>query len=445
VSGRGLLGGGAFGLAVLLGGVLLGAPAQGRDSGSEGHRPPHDASETGAPRPVSEQPRGIGEVRAVRHWSYPGFSRVWIELSRPAVPRVNHLGADPKAGRPERLYLDLDGVWIGREHTEPIRVGDGLLEGVRLGQNTPSTTRVVIDLQRYERHRLLSLQGPDRVVIDVFGPGATAARPEGARRESAAPSETKRVEREPAPPQEALSPAKPLPFELRPVRTVVLDPGHGGRDPGAIGVGGLEEKDVTLRLARELRTRLRERGFRVVMTRDEDRTLDLEERTAIAEGAGGDVFVSLHCNAAPRPSLHGIETYSLNESDEQHSVQVAARENGIAQEEVDVLQRTVAQLRVSEASGPSWVLAELVHHQLVQGLRERYDAVNDLGVKKGPFYVLFLSSMPSILVEAGFLTHRDEAKRLHSRAYVARLAESMAEGLSLYRERGHPMIARSAQ
>jgi N-acetylmuramoyl-L-alanine amidase len=385
----------------------------------------------------------MSEVRAIRHWSYPGFSRVWIELSRPAVPRVNRLGADPKAGRPERLYLDLEGVWIGREHTEAIHVGDGLLEGVRLGQNTPTTTRVVIDLQRYERHRLLSLQGPDRIVIDVFGPSAGPTRSEQASQAPGA-AEAQRGEQEPAPPQEAPAPAKPLPFELRPVHTVVLDPGHGGRDPGAIGVGGLAEKDVTLRLARELRKRLRERGFRVVMTRDEDRTLDLEERTAIAEGAGGDVFVSLHCNAAPRPSLHGIETYSLNESDEQHSVQVAARENGIALDEVDVLQRTVAQLRVSEASGPSWVLAELVHHELVRGLREHYEAVNDLGVKKGPFYVLFLSSMPSILVETGFLTHRDEAKRLHNHAYMAHLAESMAQGLSRYRERAHPMIARSA-
>ncbi len=431
---------GACGLALLLlSGGLFSTPAQGREAARGGQRSLHD---TGAPRPAAERPRDMGEVRAVRHWSYPGFSRVWIELSRPAVPRVNHLGADPKAGRPERLYLDLEGVWIGRDHSEPIRVGDGLLEGVRLGQNTPSTTRVVIDLQRYERHRLLSLQGPDRVVIDVFGPGTGATRPERAAASSAAISETKPAERERAP--EALTPAKPLPCELRPVRTVVLDPGHGGRDPGAIGLGGLEEKDVTLRLARELRTRLHERGFRVVMTRDADRTLDLEERTAIAEGAGGDLFVSLHCNAAPRPSLRGIETYSLNESDEQHSVQVAARENGIAKDEVDVLQRTVAQLRVSEASGPSSVLAELVHHQLMEGLRERYEAVNDLGVKKGPFYVLFLSSMPSILVETGFLTNRDEAKRLHSRAYLARLAESIAEGLSLYRERGHPMIARSA-
>ena len=428
----------AFGLAVLLAGGLLGTPVQ-----AEEHRSPQPPRT--AERPRVERPKGVAEVRGIRHWSYPGFSRVWIELSRPAEPRVNHLPANPQAGRPERLYLDLEGVWVGRDHSEPIRVGDGLLEGVRLGQNTPTTTRVVIDLQRYERHRVLSLQGPDRVVIDVFGPvGVPSASPR-ARREPSGVSETARAEPARVPPQETEAPAKPLPFVLRPVRTVVLDPGHGGRDPGATGLGGIEEKDVTLRLARALRTRLRERGFRVVMTRDDDRTLDLEERTAIAEGAGGDVFVSLHCNAAPRPALHGIETYSLNEGDEQHSVQVAARENGIALEEVDVLQRTVAQLRVSEASGPSWVLAELVHHQLVQGLRERYEGVNDLGVKKGPFYVLFLSSMPSILIEAGFLTHHDEAKRLHSRTYLARLAESVAEGLSLYRERGHPLIARSAR
>jgi N-acetylmuramoyl-L-alanine amidase len=414
---------------VLLAGGLFVTPVHGEERSPQ-------SSKTAAERPLVERPKDVAEVRGVRHWSYPGFSRVWIELSRPAEPRVNHLPADSKAGRPERLYLDLEGVWVGRDHNEPIRVGDGLLEGVRLGQNTPTTTRVVIDLQRYERHRVLSLQGPDRVVIDVFGP---AGAPPSSRAGRASPgvSESPRAEPARVPPQESVAPAKPLPFDLRPVRTVVLDPGHGGRDPGAIGVGGTEEKDV--------RARLRERGFRVVMTRDDDRTLDLEERTAIAEGAGGDVFVSLHCNAAPRPGLHGIETYSLNESDEQHSVQVAARENGIALEEVDVLQRTVAQLRVSEASGPSWVLAELVHHQLVQGLRERYEGVNDLGVKKGPFYVLFLSSMPSILIEAGFLTHHDEAKRLHSRAYLARLAESVAEGLSLYRERGRPLIARSAR
>jgi len=414
-----------------------------------------------------ERPPGLGDVRAVRHWSYPGFSRVWIELSAPVEARVVRLPADPTAGRPERLYLDLDGVWIGRSFGEPIRVGDGLLDGVRLGQNTRTTTRVVIDLERYERHRLLRLQGPDRIVIDIFGnapaltraPGPTRAPMPRAEEATRAPMpraeeatrapmpRTEEATRAPMPRAEeatrAEEPAKPLPFELRPVRTIVLDPGHGGRDPGAIGVGGLVEKDVTLRLARELKKRLQRGGFRVVLTRDSDATLDLEERTAIAEGAGGDLFVSLHCNSAPRRDLHGIETYSLDESDERHSVHVAARENGITRSEVDVLQRTVAQLRVSEASGPSSVLADLVHGQIVHGLRKHFDGVNDLGVKKGPFYVLFLSSMPSILVETGFITNAGEAKRLRSRAYLGRLADAMAEGLGRYRDRADPMLART--
>ncbi len=410
-----------------------------------------------------ERPPGLADVRAVRHWSYSGFSRVWIELSAPVEPRVVRLPADAAAGRPERLYLDLDGVWIGRAFGDPIPVGDGLLDGVRLGQNTRTTTRVVIDLERYERHRLVRLQGPDRIVIDIFGDppqdrsraasaresdrsrAASAREPGLARVGSAREPGLARVgpAREPDPAQRADPPLKPLPFELRPVRTIVLDPGHGGRDPGAIGVGGLEEKDVTLRLARELRKRLQRRGFRVVLTRDSDRTLDLEERTALAEGAGGDLFVSLHCNAAPRRSLRGIETYSLDESDERHSVHVAARENGIARNQVDVLQRTVAQLRVSEASGPSSLLADLVHRQVVRGLRQRFHDVNDLGVKKGPFYVLFLSSMPSILVETGFITNAGEAKRLRSRAYLNRLADALAEGLDRYRDRASPVLARS--
>jgi N-acetylmuramoyl-L-alanine amidase len=113
------------------------------------------------------------------------------------------------------------------------------------------------------------------------------------------------------------------------LQTVVLDPGHGGNDPGAIGVGWLREKDVTLRLARSLKPKLEARGFSVVMTRNGDRTLSLEERTAIAENARGDVFVSLHANAAPRRGLHGIETYYPDENHERHSETVVARENGI--------------------------------------------------------------------------------------------------------------------
>jgi len=271
----------------------------------------------------------------------------------------------------------------------------------------------VLDLERYDRHRLIELSHPDRVVIDVYG------RRQG---ESRAPARAKPDSR------------GRLPVDLRPVQTVVIDAGHGGRDPGAIGVGGLREKDVTLRLANALGEKLAARGFAIVYTRQDDRTIGLEERTAIAESVGGDLFVSLHANAAPRRSVAGIETYYLDANHERHSLGVAARENGVTPRQVDALQRTVAKLRVSEVSVHSRRVANTVHQQMVEGLGSRYGAVNDLGVKKGPFYVLFLSNMPSILVEAGFLTNRGEARRLGDVDYLDELARQISIGLTRYRD-----------
>jgi N-acetylmuramoyl-L-alanine amidase len=179
------------------------------------------------------------------------------------------------------------------------------------------------------------------------------------------------------------------------------------------------------------------------MTRNGDRTLSLEERTAIAEASRGDVFVSLHANAAPRRALHGIETYYPDENHERHSETVVARENGISRSQLNALQRTLAQLRIGEVSPQSRKLAEHLQQELVTGLPRQYRPVNDLGVKKGPFYVLFLSSMPSVLVESGFVTHVAEAKRLGDDRYVEALAEQIAQGLSDYRGASSAVVSRN--
>lgn len=350
-------------------------------------------------------------IRDVRHWSYAGYTRVVVELSAPVTTTVKNLPASQ--GLPDRLYLDLAGVTAGPEWAEPIPVADGLLRRVRIGQNRPGRVRVVVDLERFERHRLFTLTAPDRVVLDVFAEDREDGRDAG----TDAP---------------AHPPTRPRP---RPgVRTVVIDPGHGGRDPGASG-RGLREKDVTLSVALDLRDRLRARGFDVRMTRETDRTVSLEERTAMAEGVGADVFVSIHANAAPGPAAHGIETYFLDETDERHSLRVAARESGVSPAELDDLDRALAGLRMSVVSERSAELARDVHTGVVRGVGDVYGSVRDLGVKKGPFHVLFLSNAPSILVEVGFLTHRGEARRLDSRLYRAVLAEQMARGLSRYRTR----------
>ena len=378
----------------------------------------------------ADRPPGLLDLREVRHWSYPDYTRVVVELNGPVVAdELHRLGPDAKAHLPARLYLDLPNVWVGTRYAAPIPVGDGLLRGIRIGQNRATAARIVLDLQRYGRHRLFTLTAPDRVVIDIFGG-------EGARS-----THERRARGEGAPPRRP-SGRRALRILPQEVHTVVLDPGHGGRDPGAIGVGGLREKDLTLSLAKELAKRLRARGFEVLLTRDRDRTVSLEERTAFAEGVGADLFVSLHVNAARRRAAHGIETYYLDKGHERHALRVAARENGVPAKDLDALQRALAGLKVSELSRRSSSLAKAVHPRLVEGVRKTHGSVRNLGIKQGPFHVLFLSGMPSILVETGFITHPQEARRLRSRFYRNVLAEQIARGLSQYRTEHSPHLAR---
>lgn len=374
---------------------------------------------------AAKRPPGLGDVAEVRFWSHDDYTRVVVELTRPVDTEVKRLRANRKAGLPERLYLDLPRIWVGREYEKGFPIQDGLLEGVRLGQNTLTTSRLVIDLERYERHRLLVLRAPHRIVVDVYG-----ARGRAGDREDAGPRGT---------------PNSRLSIPLRRIQTVVIDPGHGGKDPGAIGVGGLREKDVNLRLSRLLGDRLEKAGFDVVYTREKDRYLSLEERTVIAEAAKGDLFVSVHANASTRRKTRGIEIYSLDENHERHSLEVAARENGVSRHEVDSLQRAMAKLHVSENSEHSIALANDVHGKLLPGLRKKYKSVPDLGVKKGPFYVLFLSSMPAILLESGFLTNKHDARLLRSEAYLQEMADHVAKGLEVYRSRGQQLASTGAR
>jgi len=361
-------------------------------------------------------PKRVGVVE-IRHWSYANYTRVVVELDGPVETTVKRLAPDSSADRPERLYLDLPGVWVGRRYAQPISVADGLLEEIRLGQYTMGVSRLVLDLSRYDHHRSFVLSGPDRVVVDVYG--------------SRDPSQRHLL-------------GADLPIGLREVRSVVIDPGHGGRDPGAIGIGGVLEKDLTLKVGLELRRRLAARGFQVLMTRDSDRTVSLEERTALAEGRGADVFVSLHVNASPRPAARGIETFVLDTRYQRHALRLAARENGVKPRDLDDLQRAMAGLRMTEVYDHASDLAALVHGSLLEGVRKVYGSTEDLGVRPAPFHVLFLSSAPSVLVEMGFLTNRHDVRRLRNRLYQAVVAEQIARALSHYRAERAIRLARSA-
>lgn len=216
------------------------------------------------------------------------------------------------------------------------------------------------------------------------------------------------------------------------VRKVVLDPGHGGHDTGAIGKNGTREKDVTLKLAKLLADKLRKAGLTVVLTRDDDTYVRLEDRTQTANRERGDLFISLHCNAAPSRQTSGVETYTLNTSADRFAIRLAAQENATSEKGVSDLQYILADLAAKANTGESVQLASLVQRSVVRKVASEFSGVQNLGTKEALFFVLLGAKMPSILVEAAFLSNLEEEKRLNSARYLDLVSEAIADGVNSF-------------
>jgi len=216
------------------------------------------------------------------------------------------------------------------------------------------------------------------------------------------------------------------------VRRVVVDAGHGGRDTGAIGARGVREKDVALAIAKQVAARLQALGFQVVMTRKSDVFVSLDERTRIANEARADLFVSIHCNAARRRRLSGVETWTLNVSSNRYAARLAAFENAEADRTVSDLRMILADLATKANASDARDLAWSVQSSLMRTLRGRGSQVRDHGVKQALFYVLLGTRMPSILVETGFISNPAEEARLKSARFQQGTAEAIARGVKEY-------------
>ncbi|MCL4821863.1 MAG: N-acetylmuramoyl-L-alanine amidase [Vicinamibacteria bacterium] len=217
-------------------------------------------------------------------------------------------------------------------------------------------------------------------------------------------------------------------------RRIVIDAGHGGHDPGSIGRRGLQEKDlvldVALKLARLVETEL---GAEVVLTRDSDVFIPLEERTAIANSKGADLFLSIHANSSRSPRARGIETYFLSFAKDAHAEEVAARENAISQATLKDLQGLVRKITLNSKIDESRDFAASIHEALVGGLKPVNPlGSTDRGVRTAPFYVLIGANMPSILAEIAFLSHPEEEKQLKTQAYREHIARSLLAGVRSY-------------
>ncbi|HZR07735.1 MAG TPA: N-acetylmuramoyl-L-alanine amidase [Myxococcales bacterium] len=218
------------------------------------------------------------------------------------------------------------------------------------------------------------------------------------------------------------------------VRRVVVDAGHGGKDTGAIGPRGVREKDLALAIAKKLAARLRQLGFEVILTRKSDVFLSLDERTRIANEARADLFLSIHCNAARRRKLEGVETWTLNVASDRYAARLAAFENAEADRTVSDLRLILADLATKANASDARDLAQSVQSSLIRTLRSRVGRVRDHGVKQALFYVLLGTRMPSILVETGFISNPAEELRLKSARFQTGAAEAIARGVKDYVE-----------
>lgn len=351
----------------------------------------------------------------IRHTSSKNYTRIIIELSTEVRFKTNILKEETSRSLPPRIYVDLLGTRLAMDGKRPIPVQDGLLRQVRVSQFSPDVVRVVLDMQSLREHKAFLLPDPYRLVIDIRGErnGVGLAALDKAKGPASRPEK---------------SPSAGL-------RKIVLDPGHGGKDPGALGVRGLAEKDIVLGVAQKLAKKLqKELGVQVILTRNGDSFIALEDRTAIANAQDADLFVSLHANASPNPEAKGIETFYLDNTNDEASIRLAARENGTSRKGVSDIQFILSDLIQSSKMEDSIALANHLQSSVVSHIAERYGEIKDLGVKKAPFYVLVLAKMPSALVEISFITNRKEASQLSKASYQEALVEALYQGIKKYRD-----------
>jgi len=366
---------------------------------------------------LSSAAPGKALLTQLRYTSSQTYTRITMDLSAEIRFETHMIKEEPAKGLPPRIYVDLLGTRLAMDGSQPIVVQDRLLKQVRVGQFSADVVRVVLDMSSLTSSNAFLLPDPYRLVIDIQGQKD---------KEELAALEKKR---EPSPSRKAIKPASSS------LRKIVLDPGHGGKDPGAIGVKGILEKDIVLAVAKKLAKKLKgEMGITVVLTRQDDTFIPLEDRTAIANAEDADLFISLHTNASPNPTAKGIETYYLDNTTDEAAIRLAARENGTSRKSITDLQFILSDMTQNAKLEDSITLANRLQASLVSFMGKRQGEVKDLGVKKAQFFVLVGAKMPSVLVELLFVTNKAEGRALARQAYQDALVEALLEGVKKYQE-----------
>ncbi len=408
----------------------------------------------------AEVPQTLAHILPVKYWSSTDYTRIVIQASSPVQFTSSLLEKD--GNQPRRVYVDFSSSSISSRYTNPVQIQDGLLKQVRSGQFSNDTVRVVLDIESLSEYNIFSLNDPFRVIIDVHGnPQKLKIAGTATPTQEAIPAAAKIKERSPTTPKDMemaiihledqkkrtpngdwstgkisknkISLAQQLGLRIQ---KIVIDPGHGGKDPGAMAYG-LKEKDIVLKISKKIAKVLKDTyHYDIALTRSNDVFIPLEERTAIANTQNSDLFVSIHVNAHPDKTIGGIETYFLNLATDADAMRVAALENATSSHNINELQDILSNLMKNSKIDESSRLAQFVQTNLVSGLKQKYKT-NDLGVKQAPFYVLIGAEMPAILAEISFITNPQEAKLLQDELYLHKIAEQIAAGIAAYVDHHH--------
>jgi len=430
-----------------------------------------------APIPSPER----ATLTSIQRVVLPNTVRVTIELDKEVVYREDRLSG------PSRLFFDLRNVQLTPALMDKVLTyGSDVVSKIRVGRHPDNTVRVVLDFEEVTKYSVFTLYSPFRLVIDAERPGsrlasaATTVVPApipapplpASAKATPAPSLTAPVvvpgkpvpirEETIAPliPEEAITPSAPVPAPLPSapvispttptanaaggfsiarqlglsVSRIVIDPGHGGRDPGTISKG-LSEAALTLDVALRLEKLLqKELGVEVVLTRRTDVFIPLEERTAIANRQNADLFLSIHANSSRSAGAKGIETYFLSFASSPEAEEVAARENSASEREMHQLPDIIKAITLNNKLDESRDLANMVQESLVTNLKKTNKDVRSRGVKKAPFVVLIGAQMPSVLAEIAFITNRQELQLLKTSAYKDKIAQALHAAVLRYRK-----------
>jgi N-acetylmuramoyl-L-alanine amidase len=433
----------------------------------------------------AEAPAKVGTamIRDIHRSVLPDGVRITVDLDAEVSYHQEEIT------NPRRVFFDLKGVKTapGLQDVSLKYEGDVVKE-VRLGRHPQNTTRLVVDLDGVSSYTVYPLYGPYRLVMDfrrtAAAPPVVASRPVAppivtappahapapprlstpaaetrttttATTTSTAPPPVRMPEPKPAAPEPPLLPSEPAgPKSLPPaapaansngkfslsrqlglgVSRVVIDAGHGGHDPGAHG-NGITEAELTLDVALRVQKLLQKQpGIEVVMTRETDVFIPLEERTAIANREGADLFLSIHANASRNTQARGIETYFLNFAMNPEAEAVAARENATSGRAMHSLPDIVRAIALNNKINESRDLATTVQRSMAKRLGAKNRALKDLGVKQAPFVVLIGAVMPSVLAEISFVTNKQDGALLKTQAYRQQIAQSLFEAIINYQQ-----------